>query len=294
MDELTRDWLTRHPLPDHSADTDKDARGRLLVIGGSRFVPGALRLTGEAALRAGCGRLRLATVDGVAMSLGVLLPEAAMIALPEDYQGAIRPNATERLRQPLAHCDCVVLGPGMTDPERASPLVKWLLGEAPADLPLVLDAAAIAALGSNRIGYRHHTLVLTPHHGECARLMQQTPDAIAADPVRAALDAARATNAVIVLKSAETVIPEPGGRILRYSGGGIGLATGGSGDILSGILGALIARGVQCFAAAAWAVWLHGEAGRLLAGKMGPIGFLARELLPAIPRLMADREKDRR
>ncbi|HEY1146265.1 MAG TPA: NAD(P)H-hydrate dehydratase [Allosphingosinicella sp.] len=289
MEDLTRSWLGAHPLPDHSDGTEKDARGRLLVIGGSRFVPGALRLTGEAALRAGCGRLRLATVEEVAIPLGTLIPEAAMIALPEDERGEIHPGrAAERLLPSLNHCDCVLFGPGMTDPKRASPLLEWLLREAPDDLPLILDAAAIAALGGQRTSCPRGPLVLTPHHGEFERLTQQAADAIAADPARAALEAARGLQAVVVLKSAETVIAEPGGRILRYSGGGIGLATGGSGDILSGILGGLIARSLACFEAAAWAVWLHGEAGRLLAEKVAPIGFLARELLPEIPRLMAD------
>jgi hydroxyethylthiazole kinase-like uncharacterized protein yjeF len=289
MDELTRTWLARHPLPDHSSGADKDARGRLLVIGGSRFVPGALRLTGEAALRAGCGRLRLATIEGAALPLGVLLPEAAMIALPEDDQGAIARNAAERLRQPLDHCDCVILGPGMTDPEAASLLVDWLFREAPANLPLLLDAAAIAASNSGRIAQRQGGLVFTPHREEFARLMHEGPDRIAADPGPAALEAARRLNAVIVLKSAETFIAEPDGRTVHYSGGGIGLATSGSGDILSGILGGLLARGVECFEAAAWAVWLHGEAGRRLADRVGPIGFLARQLLDEIPALMAER-----
>jgi NAD(P)H-hydrate repair Nnr-like enzyme with NAD(P)H-hydrate dehydratase domain len=108
-------------------------------------------------------------------------------------------------------------------------------------------------------------------------------------PARAASEAARRLNAVIVLKSAETFIAEPHGRTVHYSGGGIGLATSGSGDILSGILGGLLARGVECFEAAAWAVWLHGEAGRRLADRVGPIGFLARQLLDEIPGLMAGR-----
>lgn len=289
MEELTRSWLAHHPLPDHASGSDKDARGRLLVIGGSRFAPGALRLTGEASLRAGCGRLRLATIEGAALPLGVLLPEAAMIALPEDKHGAIARHAVERLLQPLNHCDCAIVGPGMTGPEAASQLVDWLLRKAPANLPLLLDAAAIAAFGSGRIAQRQGGLVLTPHHGEFERLMHGGSDQIAAAPARAASEAARRLNAVIVLKSAETFIAEPHGRTVHYSGGGIGLATSGSGDILSGILGGLLARGVECFEAAAWAVWLHGEAGRRLADRVGPIGFLARQLLDEIPGLMAGR-----
>lgn len=286
MDRLDRAWLDAHPLPVHDPGSDKNERGRVLVIGGARFVPGALRLTGEAALRAGCGKLQLATIEDAAMALGVLLPEAAMIALPADEDGEIGRGAIERLERALDSCDCVILGPGMVDHAPATPLVEALLGAPREGLAIILDAAAIACAARHPKSDARR-LILTPHHGEMAALTGESAAAILDDPARAAADAAARFGAVIVLKSSHTIVAGPSGAIVRYQGGGVGLATSGSGDVLTGVAGGLVARGAEPFAAAAWAVWLHGEAGRARAADTGPIGFLARELLDPIPRLMA-------
>ena len=115
MIDLNRDWLADHPLPLHGEGTDKNSRGRVLLAGGARFVPGALRLTGEAALRAGAGKLQMATVADVAMHVGVLVPEAAMIALPTGDDGEIGGDAVPVIEQALENCDAFILGPGMSE-----------------------------------------------------------------------------------------------------------------------------------------------------------------------------------
>ena len=128
---------------------------------------------------------------------------------------------------------------------------------------------------------------MTPHHGEMAALTGHDVDHIADNDAEVAAEIARRFDAVVALKSGSTVIAAPDGTTLRYHGGGVGLATGGSGDVLAGLIGGLIARGAAPLVAAAWGVWLHGEAGRLVGETLGPIGFLARDLLIAVPRLMA-------
>jgi ADP-dependent NAD(P)H-hydrate dehydratase len=286
--KLDANWIADHPLPVHEDGTDKNERGRVLALGGSRLVPGAIRLTGEAAFRAGAGKVQIATIAEAAMALGATMPEAALIGLEEDDEGQIALAAVPRILEAIEQCDAFIFGPGMGDRAHARELAAALL--APHDgLSLVLDAAVIACAGALAHLLRQHEgrVVMTPHHGEAAALTGRDEAAICEDPEGSARAAAERFGAVMVLKSSSSVIAAPDGRLLVYSGGGIGLATGGSGDVLAGIIGGLLARGAAPFDAAAWGVWLHGEAGRLLAREVGPIGFLARELLPRIPRLMA-------
>lgn len=282
-------WLAAHPLPDHGPSTDKNARGRVLLIGGSMFVPGALSLTGEAVLRSGAGKLQIATVDAAAMHLGVLLPEAAMIGLPTDADGEIAPDAIGKLTDPARHCDTILIGPGMVSQPSAEALVQGLLAAIQPHQTVILDAAAISCCQNQAamIAAGGGRVILTPHHGEMSRLTGLSEEEIGADPVGCARSAAKLFNAVIALKAAETVIAAPDGATLLYSSDCIGLATGGSGDVLAGVMAGLAARGANPLTAAAWGAWLHGAAGRNAAARSGPIGFLARDLIVEIPGLMA-------
>lgn len=286
MTPLDADWLAEHPLPTHATDTDKNARGRVVLAGGARFVPGALRLTGEAVLRAGAGKLQMATVADVATALGVLVPEAAMIALPPDEEGEIADAAIALIEDAVAHCDAFILGPGMSG--KAERLVEALLGSPREGLSIVLDAAALTACSDLSTHVRAHggRAIMTPHHGEMALLTGHPVEHIADNAEAVACEIAGRFAAVVILKSERTIVAAPDGPVLAYEGGGIGLATGGSGDVLAGIAGGLLARGADPLTAAAWAVWLHGEAGKRLAESMGPIGYLARELPALVPRLM--------
>jgi hydroxyethylthiazole kinase-like uncharacterized protein yjeF len=282
-------WRRKHPLPLHAGETDKNGRGRVLVVGGAEFVPGALRLTGEAALRSGAGKLQMATVRAAAMSLGVLVPEAAMIALPADEDGEIAMEAAAILTSSITRCDTLILGPGMSVQDHSADLVRSMLDTTSPDLTVVLDAAAIACAGDLAVDIARHRrrIVMTPHYGEMAALTGIDADRISADPVKIACDTARRFGAIIVLKAAKTIVASPDGEPLFYTSGCAGLATGGSGDVLAGIIGGLLAQGTDPVAAAAWGVWLHGEAGRAAAKAIGPIGFLARDLAPLVPGLRA-------
>ncbi|WP_336950623.1 NAD(P)H-hydrate dehydratase [Sphingobium aromaticivastans] len=285
---IDESWLRDHPLPAVADGSDKNARGRAMVIGGAEFVPGALRLTGEAALRAGAGKVQLATVGSVATALGVLVPEAAMLALPSDRNGEIAAEAVEMLEEQVARCDALILGPGMSVSDRTDRLVAGLLASPRSGLGTVLDAAALtSARGlANVIAAHDGRVIMTPHRGEMAILAGIDEAGIAADPARVAIDMARRFRSVILLKGQESIVADPLGQALRFDGGCVGLATAGSGDVLAGVIGGLLARGTEPLLAAAWGCWLHGKAGQLLSDEIGKVGFLARELAPIIPRLL--------
>jgi len=280
-------WIAANPVPVHSQGTTKNSRGRVLAIGGSRMVPGALRLTGEAALRVGAGKLQMATVASAALPLGLLVTEAASIALPEGDDGEIG-DAAGALQAALDACDALVLGPGIGDPQVASRLLRLVLGISRDDVVLVIDAMAIGSLKDLKqeaAAFRGR-LIVTPHHGEMAILTGKDEEEVGADPQRIARDVAGELEAIVVLKGSDTVIAAPNGTSLHYGGGGTGLATGGSGDVLAGAIGGLLSRGTPPLAAAGWGVWLHGQSGRRVATTSGPIGFLARELPAEFPRLL--------
>lgn len=285
---IDSDWLADYPLPDHVASADKDDRGHVLVVGGSRRVPGGLRLTGESALRAGAGRLQFATIGSLAVGLGLAVPEAGVLQLAEDPDGEIRWEATEAVAKSLERSDCIVVGPAMSDAAAADPIVAAAFGALRDGFSVVLDAAAIgpAACAAGKMAGHAGQVVLTPNRGEMARLLETEIDDIAGDPEGAARRAVERTGATVIFKGPRSLVATPHGELLSYPGGGIGLATGGSGDVLAGILGGLLGRGTAVATACAWAVWLHGEAGRVLAREKGPLGYLARELPPLVPALM--------
>jgi hydroxyethylthiazole kinase-like uncharacterized protein yjeF len=287
MIEIDASWRAAHPLPPIADDASKKSRGRLLVIGGAQRLPGPIRLTGEAALRVGAGRVRLATLQSLTATLGVAFPEVGVIGLPEE-DGELMPGPPGLLQDQAAQHNAVVLGPGMADKAAASRLVHVLTENPPPETALLLDAAAVACAKPlvERLKTYPGGLVVTPHAGEMAALTGRPEEEIAENSEAIARDAAERFGAVVALKGAGTVIAAPGGELLHYPGGGSGLATAGSGDVLSGIIGGLLARGADPLLATAWGVWLHGEAGRACAAKVAPIGFLARELLPELPALL--------
>lgn len=278
---LDRALLSTMPLP-APGDGGKEARGRVLVIGGGLDLAGAVVLAGVAALRAGAGKLQIATVAGVAPALTLAVPEARVFALPETPEGRLSPDAARVMAQHFTGCDAILVGPGMMhDSDGLASAVLDLME----DQSVVLDAGALSAV-SAAPSRPETSRVLTPHAGEMARLLNQDKHRIEADPLAAAQDAARRFSAVVVMKGAATHVVAPDGRAALYAGGGAGLGTSGSGDVLAGLITGLLARGAQSFQAAAWGVWLHGEAGKRLAERIGPLGFLAREIAAEVPALM--------
>jgi hydroxyethylthiazole kinase-like uncharacterized protein yjeF len=279
--------LGEYPLPDHPGDADKNDRGLALFIAGSRELAGAALLAGMGALRAGAGRLRIATSQSVAPGVGVALPEARVIAFSEDADGCIDPAAIADVVARCRGVDSLTIGPGMQPGAALAALIGQVL-EGPGEFPLIFDAAALGVLPvlAEQVRVWRGGVILLPHVGEMARLLECDKAAVAADPFAAACRAAGRFGATVMIKGEHSYIVAPEGPCFRYRGGGIGLATSGSGDVLAGIVGGLAARGADCLTALLWGVYLHGEAGRILARTCGTVGFLARELLDLVPGFM--------
>ncbi|MFL5281409.1 MAG: NAD(P)H-hydrate dehydratase [Rhodopila sp.] len=276
--EITPAFLDRIPLPSLESG-DKEARGRVLVVAGCSELPGAALLAGLGVLRAGAGKVQVATCAGVAAHLGVAVPEARVIGLPETDTGAIAPRSAIALVPRAAACGAVVVGPGMIDEAASGALAAELLGGLDGP-PIVLDAAALSGLSARRrlLGRHGCRIVVTPHPGEMASIMGMSKEEVEARPHEVALFASASLGVVVVLKGAETWIAAPDGAAWVFRNGCIGLATAGSGDVLAGVIGGLLARGADPVQAAAWAVHVHGEAGQRLTQSQGAVGFLAREL----------------
>lgn len=290
---LDADLLQAWPLPMPSPDGDKEERGHVLVIGGSRQMPGAVILAATAALRAGAGKLSVATGQSVAQLVASALPESRVIGLPETDGGGIPAHCID-LFEPLArrNLDAILIGPGMQDENAVCTFVRALLPQFP-DAKIVLDACAMAVVRGSQ-AYQEDgentgptRLILTPHAGEMARLLSDDKQTVRADPHGAARDAAKNWNAVVALKGATTCIAAPSGQNWEHAGDNIGLASSGSGDVLAGIIAGLAARGASVEQAAAWGVMLHAQAGRRLAQRIGPLGFLAREIADEVPAALA-------
>ena len=280
-DELLQSWALPQP-----GDGGKESRGQILVIAGSAEMPGAARLAGEAALRAGAGKLAIATVASAATALAMGVPEARVIALPESDRGGIAPPAVELLQEPASRADAIVIGPGMQDEGATCALVRALLRTG-IEASLVLDACAMGAVRDReKAREAGPPILVTPHAGEMAHLMGRDKAAVEADPEATAREAAQRWNAVVMLKGAVTYVATPSGECWRHEGGNAGLGTSGSGDVLAGLAGGLAARGASLAQAAAWSVRLHARAGERLAVRLGTLGYLARELSFEVPVLL--------
>jgi len=270
--KLTAALLRRMPLPKPDAQSDKDARGRVLVVAGSEAVPGAALLAGVAALRAGAGKLQLATAKAVAIQLGLAVPEAMVIALP--------PSGGMRALGPhVEQADAILIGPGMDEGGPMRRFVGDVAKRMKPDATLVLDAAGIPAADRIRRG------IITPHTGEMANLLGVEREEIDANAEEFARIASERFGCVVALKGATTFIAA-GDELYAFDGGSVGLATSGSGDTLAGVVAGLSAFGADPLTAALWGVWAHGTAGVRLAKRVNRVGFLARELLAELPAVL--------
>ena len=280
-DDVLRDW----PLP-APGEGDKEERGRVVIVAGCAEIPGAAVLAATAALRAGAGKVMIATPASIAARLAYAVPESRVIALDETADGCIAASAAVKLEPFAEEADALLVGPGLAYGPATENLTLALLALF-RNAGIILDAAGMDVAMSSR-GLRFPApVLLTPHAGEMAKLTGLEKDAIVAHPRRTALDASRRWNAVVALKNAITHLAAPDGRLWCHDGGNSGLATSGSGDVLAGIIAGLVARGAALEQAAAWGIALHARAGERLAERVGPLGYLARELPAEVPALMA-------
>lgn len=274
----------RPPSPKQGGD--KEERGRVLVIGGGRELPGAVILTGTAALRAGAGKLQIATAESVAAAVAASVPESRVFALPETRTGSVALGAVKKLEEHIGDAQSVCVGPGMIEEVAVTRFVKGVLKHC-VSVAVVLDAGAVACLAGSAELLRplRGRAVLTPNAEEMANILGLEIEEVKREPLRTARRAADELGAVVVLKGRETFIVGPGGETYSNRAGNVGLATSGSGDVLSGIIAGFVARGAAPLDAAAWGVYVHALAGDRLAEITGGLGFLARELLGEIPRV---------
>ena len=273
-------------MPQPGGSADKEDRGVALVIGGASEVPGALLLSGVAALRVGAGKLQLAAPQSVATQLAVAVPEARVFALQESAQGFLDRKSAGKVRDCAQHADAILIGPGLLNEEATRDFVDEALSRI-VDKPLVIDALAGAALKGGRHRFADGSrVVITPNQSEMAMITGEKREQIADQPLEVAAAVARDLNVVVALKGPETFVATPDGESFRYAEGDVGLATSGSGDVLAGALVGLLARGATPDQASVWATYLHGAAGNRLARRMGPLGFLAGELSSELPALM--------
>lgn len=275
---LTAAALRAMPLP--APGGDKEQRGRVLIVGGSMRVPGAVLLAGEAALRTGAGKLQIATAASVAPGMALAVPEALVLGLAQNGQGEIV-RGHRALDGAMAACDAAVIGPGMASSATTTAMVRRAAEQAVCTL--VLDAGALSRGLRAPIG---RPFVLTPHAGEMATLAGDDKAAVEAAPGAYALKFAQKLRSVVIVKGPDSFIAGPDGVVWMHRGGASGLGTSGSGDVLAGLIAGFAARGCDALTAALWGVFVHAAAGRQLAKRIGPVGFLARELGLEVPGIL--------
>jgi ADP-dependent NAD(P)H-hydrate dehydratase len=272
-----RDW----PLP--SAGDSKYSRGKVLVVGGAARTPGAAQLAGLAALRVGAGHLTLAVAETAAVAMAVATPEAGVIGLPQNEQGAVLGGDLAALESNLGSSDVVVIGPGLDDADETAEMVRQAVPLLSDEAWLVLDAYALGVLSDlvDDVAPLAGRLILTPNGSEAGRLLGRDLDVLE-DDVR---EIARRYHAVV---SSQGLVADPDGGCWRMGVGQIGLATSGSGDVLAGAVAGILARGTEPAQAACWASHVHAAAGDRLAASVGRLGFLASELLAELPRVLVE------
>jgi NAD(P)H-hydrate epimerase len=273
-------------LPHRSPEAHKRSTGVVVVLAGSRDMSGAAGLASEAAYRAGAGLVTVASTPSVLDVVRQRVPEATFVPLPETDDGAVDAAGWDVLRERLEGADALAVGPGLGRHAGTGDLVRRVVRQSP--IPVVLDADGLYAFrgDASAITDRASDAVLTPHAGEFARLMSVSADHIRDDRVGLARKAAREARAVLLLKGPRTLVAAQEGRVYVNPTGGPALATGGTGDVLSGTIAAMLARGLAPQYAAAAGAFVHGTAGDLAAELTGE-GTVASEVAALLPDAIA-------
>lgn len=267
-------------LPDRKENAHKGNFGRVLLLCGSRGFTGAAYLAAMGALRTGAGLVYLGVPESIYQIEAIKLNEAIVFPLP-DREGMLCPEAIPLLAERLPQMDAVVLGCGLGQSQGVEGVVRWVLEQA--RCPVVLDADGINLIGRHRdvLRGRAGATILTPHQGEFVRLGFP----IGEDRMASARQAARELGCVMVLKGHGTCVTD-GQREYINPTGNPGMAVGGSGDVLAGIIGSLLGQGLAPLEAAACGCWVHGAAGDQCARDLGQYGMLPTDMLNALPRLL--------
>ncbi len=279
---LDRGWARARIRP-RGPQGHKGTYGHVMIIAGSKGKSGAAALCARGALRSGAGLVTVACPKDLIPEVTQLAPEAMTLPLPQDQAGVVTPNALDEIASHWNRMKALAIGPGLGLTKGAARVVKEVIKEAP--LPVVADADALTCLGRDHAPLIESKAmrVLTPHPGEMSRLTGGTTSQVQKDRMGTARFLAASTSAVIVLKGADTVVASSDGRTAINSTGGPHLGAGGMGDVLTGLIGGLLAQGMEPWEAAGLGVYAHGAAGDLLAGRKGPWGLRASEVADMLP-----------
>lgn len=264
-------------IPDRDSDGHKGTYGRVLVVGGSRGMSGSICLTATAALRGGAGLVTAAVPESIQAVVAGYEPSYMTVGLPAGQDGAV--DAVRDVKELVEGRDAVAVGPGLGQTRQVADLVLSLLNHA--DCPVVMDADALNVAAEYQIlqhSSGNPTTILTPHPGEFARLTHRSISDVNSRREALAAEFAAANRCVVVLKGAGTVVTD-GDRVYVNTTGNPGMATGGSGDVLTGIVAAQVGQGLPPFEAAVLAVYVHGLAGDLAAAEWSQRGLMASDLL---------------
>ncbi len=270
-------------LPRRSKAAHKGATGHLLVVAGSPGKTGAAAMSALSAMRTGAGLVTLAVPQRLNPVLEPQATEVMTSPLPDTVDGTLDETALDKILSLAADKKCIALGPGLGTAEETSNLVRRVVAESP--VPLVVDADGLNCLagGLDAVTNARVPVVLTPHPGEMSRLSGVSSAEIQADRVGSAGSFAQKYGVVLVLKGAATVVAAPDGTCFINPTGNPGMASGGMGDVLTGLIAGLIVQGAAALDAACTGVFLHGRAADILAGDVGPIGYLATDVMDEIP-----------
>lgn len=272
----------RRLLPRRRNDAHKGTAGKVFVLAGSRGMTGAALLAARSALRSGAGLVVLGVPASELPSVARRTLEAMPFPLPSTNRGAVSIEALPAVRTKLSWCDAAAVGCGLSvDPETRT-VVRSLLGKR--KKPMVLDADALNALSGRPSLLRGgRTTVITPHVAELARLTGTPAEEIERDPFGSASAVARRYGVTVVMKGGPTAVADPGGSVFVNPTGNPGMATAGSGDVLTGVIGALLGQGLSAGAAAVAGVYLHGAAGDRARSRRGVHGLIASDIIAALP-----------
>lgn len=267
-------------LPDREETGHKGTYGKLLLLCGSRGYTGAPYLAAMGALRCGAGLVFLGVPESIYAIEACKLHEPVVFPLP-DRAGKLSEEAVPEIEERLGKVDAVLIGCGLGQSEGTLEVVKTVLTKA--QCPVVLDADGINVLAPHKdiLRGRRHPTILTPHEGEFLRF----GGGLSGDRMQDAMACAQAWNSIVVLKGHGTCITDGQTGYINPTGNP-GMAVGGSGDVLAGMITALLGQGINPLEAAAVGVWLHGGAGDLCAQEMGQYGMLPTDMLEALPRLL--------
>ena len=275
-------------LPQRGAATTKFSSGTVLILGGSTGLTGAPSLAAMGAMRSGAGYVQVGAPGSLELPFAVRLLEPMFVALPEK-DGALFEESVEPTIKALARADVAVLGPGLSKRPGAFAYARTMFERI--DVPLVVDADGLNALEGcfpEDLPQRRWGTVLTPHAGELARMLGISSDDVAAQRLDCAREAAAKAKAFVVLKGDDTLVASPKGRVAISKGNAPGLATAGTGDVLAGVIAAMMGRGLTAAQACCAGVYLHLRAGQIAAAPHGPDGVIARDVIAAIPAALGE------